>query len=167
MFIILYKKSKDKFKYLVISLSIIFFLSHSLIVKAQNCEEISCNEDSDEYRQCLENKKSCLEKKLVEISKEKTTLNNTISVFNGSINIQEVKINQTVAEINKLEKEYFLKKYPEVEQKLNFVKQKQLEIEVQGSGEGWSNFFSYNLYDIGLSNIFTDEFLKKHLLFKY
>jgi peptidoglycan hydrolase CwlO-like protein len=85
--------------------SFLFFRPFLTKINAQDCEAISCDDNSDNYINCLNDKKSCIENRLSEIATEKSTLSNTISVVNGNINIQELKIQQTIAEINKLEKE--------------------------------------------------------------
>lgn len=86
--------------------SILFVLSStSQTAYAQDCEAISCDNESAEYFECIKEKQSCIEDKLTEIETEQITLGNTISVINGKINIQELSIQQTLAEISKLEKE--------------------------------------------------------------
>lgn len=75
------------------------------LAHAANCEEITCNKDSDNYQQCLNEKISCLSSAVNDKQKEGQTLNNAISILNGTIRVQELQISQTEAEIDKLEKE--------------------------------------------------------------
>jgi peptidoglycan hydrolase CwlO-like protein len=84
-----------------------FFVFNSpqlTVFAATDCEEkFQCDNTSDDYSSCLEQKKDCLETELSQTREKKTTLENTISIINGSINIQYVKISQTKNEILDLE----------------------------------------------------------------
>lgn len=75
---------------------------------AANCDEISCDKDSqseDDYLDCNKEKQACLEEKIKETQGQAITLTNTISIINGQIALQQLQIDQTLAEINGLEKD--------------------------------------------------------------
>ena len=72
---------------------------------AENCENISCNKDADNYLECIKDKQSCWSQKIDEAQKSEVTLSNTISILNGQISVQELQIEQTQAEISKLERQ--------------------------------------------------------------
>lgn len=91
-------------KILILPLFSLIFLAFPQTTQAA-CEDISCNKDSDNYQNCLEEKKSCLEDRLQETQEKKVTLENAIGIINGNINLQEIQISQTQYEINQLENE--------------------------------------------------------------
>ncbi|MFZ1721606.1 MAG: hypothetical protein WAU07_03820, partial [Microgenomates group bacterium] len=94
---------KKHLKSLIIT---VFLLAFSIqLVQAEECEEISCKSDSDEYEKCIERKKNCLEAKISEIRDQKITLSNTISLINGQVAVQELQINQSEAELSTLERQ--------------------------------------------------------------
>lgn len=94
-----------KLKRILIILAVMFLATQKPVF-AQDCEkEFDCDSSSDEYGQCLEEKKECLEEQLSETREKKTTLESAIGIINGNINIQQVKISQTKNEISTLEKE--------------------------------------------------------------
>ncbi|MDQ3008270.1 MAG: hypothetical protein M3Q81_01615 [bacterium] len=81
-------------------------ISPGITFAAENCEQITCNKDtqsSDDYLSCNKNKQSCWESRIKETQSAAITLNNTISLLNGRISLQALQIEQTMAEISTLE----------------------------------------------------------------
>jgi len=91
--------------FFVMFLLCVAFLLAVAPVFAESCEDTQCDENSDQYLQCLTDKKSCLENKLSEAQSQKVTLGNTITILQGKINVQQLQIQQTQAEIARLEKD--------------------------------------------------------------
>lgn len=78
---------------------------HITTASAQDCEEIKCDTNSDNYFSCNTEKQSCLKEKIIEAQSSASSLKNTIAILNGQISLQQLQINQTLAEIEQLEKE--------------------------------------------------------------
>lgn len=74
-------------------------------VRAQSCDEYKCNENEENYKECVEKEKNCLQAQVVKLQSEANTLQSAINIINGQIRIQGLRIQQTVAEIGQLEKE--------------------------------------------------------------
>jgi len=99
--------TKRLFK-LVLSLILVFvlFLVTKPIVMAQDCDQISCDQEENQDRlSCLSTKIACSKEKIAQAQASANTLNNTINIFNGQINVLQLQIDQNLVEINSLEKE--------------------------------------------------------------
>lgn len=93
---------------LAMMIIVAFLLSENFsLVKATSCEEMNCNKDDSEedYKKCIEKKKSCLESKINETTLQSNTLKNTISILDGQIVLQQIKVNQTINDIEDLEEQ--------------------------------------------------------------
>lgn len=91
---------------LLMTVSLLF--SGTSVVKAAECDDITCNKDTqgeDEYLSCNKSKQSCWEEKIKTAQGQAVTLSNTISIINGKLSVQQLQIDQTVAEINTLERQ--------------------------------------------------------------
>ncbi len=89
-------------------IALALFFNRPPQVKAQSCDQISCNQDTQDettYLSCIREKQSCWEEKISEARQAQSSLANTISILNGQIQVQELSIQQTLAEIRVLERE--------------------------------------------------------------
>lgn len=78
------------------------------IQAAENCEQISCNKNTqseEDFLSCSKKKQSCWEGNIREAQSAANTLSNTISILNGQLRVQELQIDQTIAEIATLERQ--------------------------------------------------------------
>lgn len=89
-----------------LSFFLVIFINATGLVRAENCDEISCNKDDDTtYLRCIERKTSCWEGKIAEAQQASITLKSTINILNGQINVLQLQIDQSLSEISSLEKE--------------------------------------------------------------
>ncbi len=67
--------------------------------------DIECDQDSDDYQECMNEKKDLLEEKIDQSQQQAQTLNNAINLINNQTELQRLQIAQTQAEISRLERE--------------------------------------------------------------
>lgn len=89
----------------ILALALLFTIAVAP-VQAQDCDQqYQCEEDEDDYSNCLEKLRSCWQDKINTTRSEANTLQSAIDIINGQIRIQSLRISQTIADINQLERE--------------------------------------------------------------
>lgn len=106
-------KTTNLFLYILLPFLIMAYVLFSSLTTnhlalAQDACRQECDQEereSDEYFDCLQDKKNCLKDAIDEKQAQAQTLTGAINLINGQISLQQLQVSQTQAEISYLEKE--------------------------------------------------------------